>query len=165
MLTSTDLKQFFNEEDSFEQNGKMIYLVPLKEFMKTEEFASFSPVSRKDKNETTGETKITKCQFLNSSVWTDVYPHMIIDKTKSEKTVKYVDLSEKAVGGEFPNIEYEIIVRVNEDGTLNRDFVREVKKGRFKNKEGKFVNTWYYKRGCEHFCPVEYPRYYRDPSF
>lgn len=163
MFTSKDLTQFFNEEDSFEQNGKKVYLVPLKEFMKSEEFASFSPVSRKDKNSGTGETSITKCQFLNSSCWSDVYPHMIIGKTKTEKTVQYVNLDEKAVGGIWPEVEYEIMVRVNEDGTLNRDYVREVQKGRFRNKEGKFVNTWYYKNGCEHFCPTEYPRYYRDP--
>lgn len=165
MLSSSDLKKFFDEDHSFEQDGKRIYLVPLKEFMKTEEFASFSPVSRQDKDNITGETSITKCQFLNSSVLTDVCPHMIIDKTKSEKTVKYVHLDEKAVGGEFPNTEYEMMVRVNEDGSLNRDFVHEVQKARFRNKEGEFVNTWYYKNGCEHFSPVEYPRYYRDPSF
>ena len=38
MLTSSDLKKFFNEDLSFEQDDKRIYLVPLKEFMKTEEF-------------------------------------------------------------------------------------------------------------------------------
>ena len=63
MLSSSDLKKFFNEDHSVEQDGKRIYLVPLKEFMKTEEFASFSPVSRQDKDNITGETSITKCSF------------------------------------------------------------------------------------------------------
>ena len=38
MLSSSDLKKFFDEDHSVEQDGKRIYLVPLKEFMKTEEF-------------------------------------------------------------------------------------------------------------------------------
>lgn len=160
MLTSNDLKKFFDPKYSFEQNGKMIYQVPLKEFMKTEEFARLSPVSRIEK-----DGKEIKCQFLNSSSLTDVYPHMIIKKTKSEKTVWFVDLDERVVSGTWPDLEYDFMVRVNEDGTLNRDFVHEVQKGRFKNNEGKFLNTWYYKNSYAHYGPVEYPRYYRDPSF
>ena len=165
MLTANDMTTFFNEKYSFKQNGKKIYLVPLKEFMKTEEFASFSPVSRCDKDNRTDEVSITKCQFLNSSCLTDIHPHMIIGKTKTEKSVQYVSLDERVVRGEFPDVEYEIMVRVNEDGTLNRDYVKKAQKGRFKNKEGKFENTWYYRNGCENLCPVEYPRYYIDPNF
>ena len=165
MLTANDMKKLFSEEYSFEQNDKKVYLVPLKEFMKTEEFATFPSISCHNKDNRTGETTITKCQFLNSSCWTDVHPQMIINKTKTEKTIQYVDLDHKAVGGEFPDVQYEIMVRVNEDGTLNRDYIHEVQKGRFKNKDGKFENTWYYKDGCVRFCPVEYPRYYIDPSF
>ena len=86
-MKNIDLKKFFNEEDSFEQNGKKIYRVPLKEFMKTEEFQNCPEVSRKDKDPLTGEVTITTCKFLNSSYWTDVYPHLIIEKTESEKTV------------------------------------------------------------------------------
>ena len=119
-MKNIELKKFFNEEDSFEQDGKKIYLVPLKEFMKTEEFSSFSPVTCLDKD-SSGQITETKCQFLNSSCWTDVYPHLIIDKTPSEKTVRFVDLDSKAVSGTWPDVEYEIMVRVNEDGTLNTD--------------------------------------------
>lgn len=39
MLSSSDLKKFFNEDLSFEQADKRIYLIPLKEFMKSEEFS------------------------------------------------------------------------------------------------------------------------------
>lgn len=164
MLTANGIKKFFNEEDSFIQNGKKVYLVPLKEFIKTEEFATFPSVSRQDKDNRTGEVSEVKCHFLNSSCWTDVYPHMIIGKTKSEKTIEYVNLDHKAVGGEFPDVEYEVMVRVNEDGTLNRDYIRDVQRAR-KKINGKFVNLQYYKDDCEHFVPTEFPRYYRDPSF
>ena len=162
-MKNIELKKFFNEEDSFEQDGKKIYLVPLKEFMKTEEFSSFSPVTCLDKD-SSGQITETKCQFLNSSCWTDVYPHLIIEKTPSEKTVWCVDLDSKAVSGTWPDVEYEIMVRVNGDGTLNTDFVKEVRKARIK-KNGKFINLNYFKDGCEHFVPTTYPRYYRDPSF
>lgn len=162
-MKNIELKKFFNEEDSFEQDGKKIYLVPLKEFMKTEEFSSFSPVTCLDKD-SSGQITETKCQFLNSSYWSDVYPHLIIEKTASEKTVWFVDLDSKAISGTWPDVEYEIMVRVNEDGTLNTDFIREVQKARIK-KNGKFINLNYFKKGCEHFVPTTYPRYYRDPSF
>ena len=162
-MKNIELKKFFNEEDSFEQNGKKIYLVPLKEFMKTEEFSSFSPVTCLDKD-SSGQITETKCQFLNSSYWSDIYPHLIIEKTASEKTVWFVDLDSKAVSGTWPDVEYEIMVRVNEDGALNTDFIREVRKVRIK-KNGKFINLNYFKAGCEHFVPTTYPRYYRDPSF
>lgn len=162
-MKNIELKKFFNEEDSFEQNGKKIYLVPLKEFMKTEEFSSFSPVTCLDKD-SSGQITETKCQFLNSSYWSDVYPHLIIEKTASEKTVWFVDLDSKAVSGTWPDLEYEIMVRVNEDGTLNTDFIREVRKARIK-KNGKFINLNYFKDGSEHFVPTTYPRYYRDPCF
>ena len=162
-MKNIELKKFFNEEDSFEQDGKKIYLVPLKEFMKTEEFSSFSPVTCLDKD-SSGQITKTKCQFLNSSYWSDVYPHLIIEKTASEKTVWLVDLDSKVVSGTWPDVEYEIMVRVNEDGTLNTDFIREVRKARIK-KNGKFINLNYFKYGCEHFVPTTYPRYYRDPSF
>ena len=39
MLSNEDLKKFFDENLSFEQAGKRIYLVPLKEYMKSEEFS------------------------------------------------------------------------------------------------------------------------------
>lgn len=162
-MKNIELKKFFNEEDSFEQDGKKIYLVPLKEFMKTEEFSSFSPVTCLDKD-SSGQITETKCQFLNSSYWSDVYPHLIIEKTPSEKTVRFVDLDSKVISGTLPDVEYEIMVRVNEDGTLNTDFIREVRKARIK-KNGKFINLNYFKDGCEHFVPTTYPRYYRDPSF
>lgn len=164
MLTCEDLKRFFSKEHSFVQNGKTIYLIPLKEFMKTEEFARLSPVSRQDKNDITGETSITKCQFLNSVCFTDVHPHLIVKKTKSEKTVWYVNLDETPVKGTWPNVEYELMVRVNSDGTLNRDFVYEIQKAR-KKVLGKFINMVFYKKGCERFIPTEYPRYYEDPCF
>lgn len=164
-MKNTDLKKFFNEEDSFEQNGKKIYLVPLKEFMKTEEFSSFSPVTCLDKDGS-GQITETKCQFLNSSYWTDIYPHLIIKKTPSEKTVWCIDLDSKAVSGTWPDVEYEIMVRVNEDGTLNTDFKQKIHRAREKcPKSGKFYNLNYYKDGCEHFVPTTYPRYYRDQSF
>ena len=162
-MKNIELKKFFNEEDSFEQDGKKIYLVPLKEFMKTDEFSSFSPVTCLDKD-SLGQITETKCQFLNSSYWSDVYPHLIIEKTASEKTVWFVDLDSKAISGTWPDVEYEIMVRVNEDGTLNTDFIREVRKARIK-KNGKFINLNYFKYGCEHFVPTTYPRYYRDPCF
>ena len=162
-MKNIELKKFFNKEDSFEQNGKKIYLVPLKEFMKTEEFSSFSPVTCLDKD-SSGQITETQCQFLNSSYWSDVYPHLIIEKTASEKTVWFVDLDSKAVSGTWPDVEYEIMVRVNEDGTLNTDFIREVRKARIK-KNGKFINLNYFKDGSEHFVPTTYPRYYRDPCF
>lgn len=162
-MKNIELKKFFNEEDSFEQDGKKIYLVPLKEFMKTEEFSSFSPVTCLDKD-SSGQITETKCQFLNSSYWSGVYPHLIIEKTASEKTVRFVDLDSKAISGTWPDVEYEIMVQVNKDGTLNTDFIREVQKARIK-KNGKFINLNYFKAGCEHFVPTTYPRYYRDPSF
>ena len=166
MIKNTDLKKFFNEEDSFEQDGKKIYLVPLKEFMKTEEFQNCPEVSRKDKDPLTGEETITKCKFLNSSAWTDVYPHLIIEKTKSEKTVWCIDLDSKVVSGTWPDVEYEIMVRVNADGSLYTDFKQKIHRAREKcPKDGKFYNLNYFKDGCEHFVPTTYPRYYRDPSF
>ena len=164
-MKNIDLKKFFNEEDSFEQDGKKIYLVPLKEFMKTEEFSSFSPVTCLDKD-SSGQITETKCQFLNSSAWTDVYPHLIVDKTPSEKTVWCIDLDSKVVSGTWPDVEYEIMVRVNEDGTLNTDFKQKIHRAREKcPNDGKFYNLNYFKNGCEHFVPTTYPRYYRDPSF
>ena len=36
MLSSSDLKKFFDENLSFEQESKRIYLVQLKEFIKSE---------------------------------------------------------------------------------------------------------------------------------
>ena len=51
MLTCSDLKKFFDEDLSFEQDGKRIYLVPLKEFMKSEEFSKLPSVTYIDKED------------------------------------------------------------------------------------------------------------------
>ena len=169
MLSSSDLKKFFDEDRSFEQDGKRIYLVPLKEFMKTEEFSKFPSVTYIDKDLMPEDIKSEddrkkECHFLNSICWTDVHPHMIIGKTKSEKTVWYVDLDEQSIGGSFPNVEYELMVRVNEDGTLNRDFVRQIQKARKKILREVTILS-FYKHGCIHYYPTNEPRYYYDPSF
>ena len=81
MLTSSDLKKFFNEDLSFEQADKRIYLVPLKEFMKSEEFSKLPSVTYIDKD----DDRKTECHFLNSITPTDVRPNIIVGKTKSEK--------------------------------------------------------------------------------
>ena len=169
MLSSSDLKKFFDEDRSFEQDGKRIYLVPLKEFMKTEEFSKLPSVTYIDSDLMPEDIKSEddrkkECHFLNSICWTDVHPHLIVEKTKSEKTVWYVDLDEQAIGGSFPNVEYELFVRVNEDGTLNRDFVCSVRKSR-KKVLGKFKDMGFYANGVVHYYPTNEPRYYYDPSF
>ena len=61
MLSSSDLKKFFNEDLSFEQDGKRIYLVPLKEFMRSEEFSKLPSVTYIDKD----NNRKTECHFLN----------------------------------------------------------------------------------------------------
>ena len=159
MLSSSDLKKFFNEDLSFEQADKRIYLVPLKEFMKSEEFSKLPSVTYIDKD---GNSK-TDCHFLNSITLTDVRPNLIVGKTKSEKIVHYVGLAGRAVSC-FPNIQYELYVRVNEDGTLNRDFVRSVRKSR-KKVLGKFINMGFYANGVEHYFLTNEPRYYHEPNF
>lgn len=168
-MLNTELKKFFDEDLSFEQNGKMVHLVPLKEFMKTEEYKTFPSINYKDpdlmpEDIESEEDRKSECHFLNSVVWTDVHPNMIIEKTKTEKTVWYVELDERAVGGCFPNVEYELYVRVNDDGTLNRDYVDEIQKAR-KKVRGEFVDLGFYKDGCVHFYPTNEPRFYHDPSF
>ena len=160
MLTSSDLKKFFNEDLSFEQDGKRIYLVPLKEFMKSEEFSKLPSVTYIDKD----NNRKTECHFLNSITLTDVRPNIIVGKTKSEKTVHYVGLAGREVGGCFPNVQYELYVRLNADGTLNRDFVCSVRKSR-KNVLGKFIDMEFYAKGVEHYFPTNEPCYYHVPSF
>ena len=169
MLSSSDLKKFFDEDLSFEQDGKRIHLVPLKEFMKTMEFSKLPSVTYIDPDlipediKSEDDRKI-ECHFLNSIAWTDVHPHMIVGKTETEKTVYYVGLDERAIGGCFPNVQYELFVRVNEDGTLNRDFVSSVRKSR-KKILGKFKDMGFYANGVVHYYPTNEPRYYHDPSF
>ena len=160
MLSSSDLKKFFDENLSFEQDGKRIYLIPLKEFMKSEEFSELPSVTHTDKD----DDRKTDCHFLNSIALTDVRPNMIVGKTKSEKTVHYVGLAGRAVGGSFSNVQYELYVRLNADGTLNRDFVCSVRKSR-KKVLGKFIDMEFYAKGVVHFYPTNEPRYYHDPSF
>lgn len=160
MLSSSDLKKFFNEDLSFVQAGETIYLVPLKEFMKSEEFSKLPSVTYIDKEDNSEE----KCRFLNSVCWTDIHPNMIVKKTETEKTVWFVNLDEKAVGGSFPNVKYELYVRLNADGTLNRDFVCSVKMAR-KKVLGKFIDLGFYANGVVHYYPTNEPRYYYDPSF
>ena len=160
MLSSSDLKKFFNEDLSFEQADKRIYLVPLKEFMKSEEFSKLPSVTYIDKD----DNRKTECHFLNSITLTDVRPNIIVGKTKSEKTVYYIGLAGRAVGGSFPNVQYELYVRVNEDGTLNRDFVCSVRKP-CKKVLGKFIDMEFYAKGVEHYFPTNEPRYYHVPSF
>ena len=160
MLSSSDLKKFFDENLSFEQADKRIYLIPLKEFMKSEEFSKLPAVTRTDKD----DNRKTECHFLNSITLTDVRPNIIVGKTKSEKTVYYIGLAGRAVGGSFPNVQYELYVRLNEDGTLNRDFVRSVRKSR-KKVLGKFINMGFYVNGVEQYFPTNEPRYYHEPSF
>ena len=159
MLTSSDLKKFFNEDLSFEQADKRIYLVPLKEFMKSEEFSKLPSVTYLDKD----DNSKTDCHFLNSITLTDVRPNLIVGKTKSEKTVNYVGLAGRAVSC-FPNAQYELYVRLNEDGTLNRDFVCGVRKSR-KKVLGKSIDMEFYAKGVEHYYPTNEPRYYHVPSF
>ena len=160
MLSSSDLKKFFDENLSFEQGDKRIYLIPLKEFMKSEEFSELPSVTYKDKDNNIK----TECHFLNSITLTDVRPNIIVGKTKSEKTVHYVGLAGMEVGGCFPNVQYELYVRLNADGTLNRDFVCSVRKSR-KMVLGKFIDMEFYAKGVVHYCPTNEPRYYHDPSF
>ena len=160
MLSSSDLKKFFNENLSFEQADKRIYLIPLKEFMKSEEFSKLPSVTYIDKD----DNSKTDCHFLNSVCWTDVHPNLIVDKTKSEKTVWYVGLAGRAIDGCFPNVQYELYVRLNADGTLNRDFVCSVRKSR-KKVLGKFIDMEFYAKGVEHYYPTNGPRYYHVPSF
>ena len=160
MLTSSDLKKFFNEDLSFEQAGETIYLVPLKEFMKSEEFSKLPSVTYIDKV----DDRKTECHFLNSITLTDVRPNIIVGKTKSEKTVHYVGLAGRAVGGSFPNVQYELYVRLNADGTLNRDFVCSVRKSR-KKVLGKFIDMEFYAKGVEHYYPTNEPCYNHVPSF
>ena len=169
MLSSSDLKKFFDENLSFEQADKRIYLIPLKEFMKSEEFSKLPSVTYIDKDLMPEDIKSeddrkTECHFLNSITLTDVRPNIIVGKTKSEKTVHYVGLAGRAIGGCFPNVQYELYVRVNEDGTLNRDFVCSVRKSR-KKVLGKFINMGFYANGVEHYFPTNEPRYYHEPSF
>ena len=159
MLSSSDLKKFFNEDLSFEQANKRIYLIPLKEFMKSEEFSKLPSVTYID----TDDNSKTDCHFLNSITLTDVRPNIIVGKTKSEKTVHYVGLAGTAVRC-FPNIQYELYVRLNADGTLNRDFVCSVRKSR-KKVLGKFIDMEFYAKGVVHYYPTNEPRYNHDPSF
>lgn len=164
MLTSSDLKKFFNEDLSFEQADKHIYLVPLKEFMKSEEFSKLPSVVHIDKHLMSEDERKTECHFLNSITLTDVRPNIIVGKTKSEKTVHYVRLAGMAVGGCFPNVHYELYVRLNADGTLNRDFVCSVRKSR-KKVLGKFIDMEFYAKGVEHYYPTNEPCYNHVPSF
>ena len=164
MLSSSDLKKFFDENLSFEQADKRIYLIPLKEFMKSEEFSKLPSVTYIDKDLMPEDNRKTECHFLNSITLTDVRPNLIVRKTKSEKTVYYIGLAGRAVGGSFPNVQHELYVRLNEDGTLNRDFVRSVRKLR-KKVLGKFINMGFYANGVEHYFPTNEPRYYHEPSF
>ena len=159
MLSNEDLKKFFDENLSFEQADKRIYLIPLKEFMKSEEFSKLPSVTYIDKD----DNSKTDCHFLNSITLTDVRPNIIVGKTKSEKTVQYVGLAGRAVRC-FPNVQYELYVRLNADGTLNRDFVCSVRKSR-KKVLGKFIDMEFYAKGVEHYYPTNEPRYYHDPSF
>ena len=160
MLSSSDLKKFFDENLSFEQADKRIYLIPLKEFMKSEEFSKLPSVTYIDKD----DNSKTDCHFLNSITLTDIRPNIIVGKTKSEKTVWYVGLAGRAIGGCFPNVQYELYVRLNADGTLNRDFVCSVRKSR-KNVLGKFIDMEFYAKGVVHYYPTNEPRYYHVPSF
>lgn len=159
MLSSSDLKKFFDEDLSFEQADKRIYLVPLKEFMKSEEFSELPSVTYIDKD----DNSKTDCHFLNSITLTDVRPNIIVGKTKSEKTVHYVGLAGMAVRC-FPNVQYELYVRLNADGTLNRDFVCNVRKSR-KVVLGKSIDMEFYAKGVEHYYPTNEPCYYHIPSF
>ena len=140
MLTSSDLKKFFDENLSFEQADKRIYLIPLKEFMKSEEFSKLPSVTYIDKD----NNRKTECHFLNSITLTDVHPNLIVGKTKSEKTVHYVGLDAY--------------------GTLNRDFVCSVRKSR-KMVLGKFIDMEFYAKGVEHYYPTNEPCYNHVPSF
>lgn len=149
MLTSSDLKKFFNEDLSFEQAGETIYLVPLNEFMKSEEFSKLPSLTYNDDNK-------SECHFLNSITLTDSRPNLIVGKTKSEKTVHYVGLAGRAVGGCFPNVQYELYVRLNADGTLNRDFVCSVRKSHKKE---------FYANGSVQYYPTNEPCYYHVPNF
>lgn len=151
MLTSSDLKKFFDENLSFEQADKRIYLVPLKEFMKSEEFSELPSLTYIDDDNSKSE-----CHFLNSIMLTDSRPNLIVGKTKSEKTVHYVGLAGRAVGGCFPNVQYELYVRLNADGTLNRDFVCSVRKSHKKE---------FYTNECVHYYPTNEPCYDHVPSF
>ena len=158
MLSSSDLKKFFNENLSFEQDSKRIYLVPLKEFMKSEEFSELPSVTYIDKD----DNSKTDCHFLNSITLTDVRPNIIVGKTKSEKTVHCVGLAGRAVGC-FPNVKYELYIRLNADGTLNRDFVCSVRKSR-KKVLGKSIDMEFYAKGVLHYYPTNAPRYYHDQA-
>ena len=159
MLSSSDLTKFFDENLSFEQDSKRIYLIPLKEFMKSEEFSELPSVTYIDKD----DNSKTDCHFLNSITLTDVRPNIIVGKTKSEKTVHCVGLAGRAVRC-FPNVHYELYVRLNADGTLNRDFVCSVRKSR-KKVLGKFIDMEFYAKGVVHYYPTNEPRYYHVPSF
>lgn len=159
MLSNEDLKKFFDENLSFEQADKRIYLIPLKEFMKSEEFSKLPSVTYIDKD----DNSKTDCHFLNSITLTDVRPNMIVGKTKSEKIVHCVGLAGRAVSC-FPNVQYELYIRLNADGSLNRDFVCSVRKSR-KNVLGKFIDMEFYANGVEHYYPTNEPCYYHDPSF
>ena len=159
MLSSSDLKKFFDENLSFEQADKRIYLIPLKEFMKSEEFSKLPSVTRTNKD----NNRKTECHFLNSITLTDVRPNLIVGKTKSEKTVHYVGLAGRAVSC-FPNVQYELYVRLNADGSLNRDFVCSAGKSR-KKVLGKFIDMEFYAKRVEHYYPTNEPRYYHVPSF
>ena len=158
MLSSSDLKKFFDENLSFVQADKRIYLVPLKEFMKSEEFSELPSVTYIDKD----DNSKTDCHFLNSITLTDIRPNLIVGKTKSEKTVHYVGLAGRAVR-RFPNVQYELYVRLNADGTLNRDFVCSVRKSHKKVLE-KFIDKEFYTKGVEHYYPTNEPRYYHDQA-
>ena len=158
MLSNEDLKKFFDEDLSFEQADKRIYLIPLKEFMKSEEFSKLPSVTYIDKD----DNSKTDCHFLNSITLTDVRPNIIVGKTKSEKTVHFVGLAGRAVRC-FPNVQYELYVRLNADGTLNRDFVCSVRKSR-KKVLGKSIEMEFYAKGVEHYFPTNEPRYYHDSS-
>ena len=160
MLTSSDLKKFFDEDLSFEQADKRIYTIPLKEFMKSEEFSKLPSVTYIDKE----DDRKTECHFLNSITLTDVRPNIIVGKTKSEKTVHYIGLAGMEVGGCFPNVRYELYVRLNADGTLNRDFVCSVRKSR-KKVLGKPIDMEFYTKGVEHYYPTNEPCYFHVPSF
>lgn len=161
------LKKFFDEDHKYTDNdGNVYYQVPLDEYMKTEEFKTFPAVTRVDTDSRTGKDIEFECHFMSSSCWTDVYPHMIISKSPSELTVEYVDLDAEIISGSGfdGSAEYRLLVNVDEKGLLVRKWARKVQRARKKIK-GKFVHLYYFKNGCEHFVPNQYPRYYRDPSF
>lgn len=140
----------------------------LKDFMLTDEFKELPTVL--DLNiENCGRTHFKdvpnprQVHFCNGSCYSDIHPYLIVEKTKSEKTIRMVRIESEVVKGSMADgsAEYEYFVKLK-DGKLDRDFIVEARKPRANSMKKRLVD---FQDGCYHYYLTDTPRYYYDPSF